>query len=94
MIVLVSLLVFETVEALELRVASSQSVCSFAQIVFQMMVTALDHALVLSFKITGLVLIPDKTGIFCKACLTGETVNITDLSNDPGSINVADHLCQ
>ena len=84
MIVLISLFVFESIEALELRVASSQSVCRFAQIVFQMMVTALDHALVLSFKITGLVLSPDKTGIFCKACLTGETVNITDLSDDSG----------
>ena len=41
MVVLISLFVFEVVEALELRVASSQSVCSFAQIIFQMMVTSL-----------------------------------------------------
>ena len=56
------------------------------------MVTALDHTLVLSFKVTGLVLSPDKTSVFCNACLTGKTVNITDLSNDSGSIDVADAL--
>ena len=92
MIVLCNFFVFEVIEAFELRVASSQSVCSFAQIVSQMMITAFNKALVIGVKIAGLMLSPDRIGIFSNTCLTRKTVNIVNFSNDPCGIYIADTI--
>lgn len=50
MLVLGRLFVFEDVETLKLRVASSQRICSFAQVIFQMMIAAVNYVLIFSVK--------------------------------------------
>ena len=57
-----------------------------------MMITAFNNALVIGVKIAGLVLSPDRIGIFSNACLTRKTVNIVNFSNDPCGIYIADTI--
>ena len=45
---------------------------------------------VFSFKGAWLMLRPHKTGIFRKACLTGETINISCFSDDASCIDITD----
>ena len=60
MLVLVNLMEFEVIVAPELGVASSNGVGGFQQIVAKIAVAGFDEVGVLGFKVTGLVLCPDK----------------------------------
>ena len=64
MLVLVDLFEFEVVVAPELGVASSHRVGGFQQVVAEITVARFNHPGMLGLKVTGLVLVPDKTGKF------------------------------
>lgn len=68
-LVLCNLTEFEIVEAPKLRVAFSQRIGGFTEVVAQMMVAGFDELGILGFKAAGLVLRPCKTGIFGKRSL-------------------------
>ena len=90
MLELIDLFEFEVIVAPELGVASSHRVGGFQQIVAKETVAGLNEAGVLGFKLTGLVLFPDKTGIFGDRSLGLKTVDVTDLSDNPGGVDLAD----
>ena len=89
MLELVDLMEFEVIVASELGVASSHRVGGFQQIVAKIAVSGFDEVGVLGFKVTGLVLCPDKTSKFGDRSLGIETVDVTDLSNDTGRVDFA-----
>ncbi len=88
MLKLVDLMVLEVIVALELGVASSHGVGGFQQVVPEITVAGFDHSGVLRFKVTGLVLCPDKAGILGNGRLRLEAVNIPDLGNDTGGVDL------
>ncbi len=89
MLVLVDLFEFEVIVAPELGVASSHRVGGFQQIVTEIAVAGFDHLGMLGFKITGLILVPDKAGKFSNRGLRGKTVDIADFSDDTGGVDFA-----
>ena len=89
MLVLVDLFEFEVIVAPELGVASSHGVGGFQQVVAEIAVAGFDHFGMFGFKVTGLVPVPDKTGKLSDRGLRVETVDIADLSDDTGGVNLA-----
>ena len=89
MLVLVDLFKFETVVAPELGVASSHRVGGFQQVVAEIAVAGLDHSGVFCLEVTELVSVPDKAGKLGDRGLGIETVDITDLSNHTGRVDLA-----
>ena len=89
MLVLVDLFEFEVVVAPELGVASSHRVGGFQQVVAEIAVAGFNHLGVLGLKVAGLVLVPDKTGELGDRGLRIEAVNVADLSNDTGGVDLA-----
>ena len=89
MLVLVDLFEFKVIVTPELGVASSHRVGSFQQVVAEIAVAGFNHSGVLRFKFTGLVLCPDKAGKLGDRGLGIETVDITNLSNDTGGVDLA-----
>ena len=87
MLVLVDLLEFEVIVAPKLGVASSHRVGGFQQVIAEITVAGFDHLGMLGFKITGLVLVPDKTGKFGNRGLRAETVDIANFGDDTGFIH-------
>ena len=90
MLVFVDLLEFEVVVAPELGVASSHGVGGFQQIVANETVAVFDEPSVLGLKVTGLVLVPDKASELGDRGLGLEAVDIADLGDDTGGVNLAD----
>ena len=89
MLVLVDLLELEGVIAPELRVASSHGVGGFQQIVAEETVAGLDEFPVLGFKLPGLVLGPDETGELSHRGLGLKTVDVANLGDDTGRVDLA-----
>ena len=89
MLVLVDLFEFEVVVTPELRVASSHRVGGFQQVVAEITVARFNHPGMLGLKVTGLVLMPDKTGKFGNGGLRVETVDIANFSDDAGRVDLA-----
>ena len=89
MLVLVDLFEFEVIVAPELGVASSHRVGGFQQVVTEIAVAGFNHLGMFGFKFTGLAFVPDKTGKFGDRGLRAETVDIADLSDDTGGVNLA-----
>ena len=65
MLKLVHLFVFEVVEAVVLCVTSHKRKGSLTQVIFQKAVAVMYQVSIFRLEITGLVLSPGKTGIFC-----------------------------
>ena len=89
MLVLVDLFEFEVVVAPKLGVASSHRVGGFQQVIAEIAVAGFNHLGMFGFKFTGLVFVPDKTGKLGDRGLRVETVDIANLSDDTGRINLA-----
>ena len=89
MLVLVDLFEFEVIVAPELGVASSHRVGGFQQVVAEITVAGFNHLGMFGFKFTGLAFVPDKTGKLSDRGLRVETVDIADLSDDTGGVNLA-----
>ena len=89
MLVLVDLFEFEVIVAPELGVASSHRVGGFQQVVTEIAVAGFNHLGVFGFKFTGLAFVPDKTGKLGDRGLRVETVDIANLSDDTGGVNLA-----
>lgn len=87
---LVDLLEFEVVVAPKLGVASSHGVGSFQQIVTEITVAGLNELSVLGFKITGLVLRPNDSGILGDRGLGVKAVDVADLGDDTGGVDLSD----
>src|SRR5574344_1322863 len=83
-------MVLEVIIALKLGVASSHRVRSFQQIVTKETIAGLDHASVLSFKITRLRLRPHETGVLGNRSLRLKSVDVADLGDDAGGVDLAD----
>ena len=90
MLVLVDLFILKVIVAADLGVASSHRVGGFQQIVTEETVAGLDKPGVLGLKVAGLVLIPDKAGELGNRGLGLETVDIADLGDDTGGVDLAD----
>ena len=88
MLVLVDLFEFKVIVTPELGVASSHRVGSFQQIVAEIAVAGFNHPGVLRFKFTGLVLCPDKASKLGDRGLGIETVDIANLSDDTGGVDL------
>ena len=84
MLELIDLVELEVIVAPELGVASSHGVGGFQQVVAKVTVAGFNHSGILRFKVTGLVLRPDKSGILGHRSLRFKAVNIADLGNDTG----------
>ena len=89
MLVLVDLMVFAVVVAPELGVASSHGVGGFLQVVAEIAVAGFNHTEVLCLEFTGLVFVLDKAGKLGTRGLVIEAVDIANLSNDAGRVNLA-----
>ena len=89
MLVLVDLMELEVIVAPELGVASSHRVGGFQQVVTEIAVAGFNHLGVLCLKLTGLILMPDKTGKLGDRGLGIETVDIANLSDDTGRVDLA-----
>lgn len=90
MLVLVDLFEFEIVVAPKLGVASSHGVGGFQQIVAEETAAGLDKFSALGFKFPGLMLGPDETGELGHGCLGLKAVDVTDLCDDTGGVDLAD----
>ena len=90
MLELIDLFEFEVIVAPELGVASSHGVGGFQQVVTEIAVTGLDELGMLSLKVAGLVLRPDKAGKLGNGRLRVKAVDIADLGNDTGGVDLAD----
>ena len=90
MLELIDLMEFEVIVAPELGVASSHGVGGFQQVVAKVTVSGFNHSGILCLEVTGLVLSPDKTGVFGNRSLGLKTVDIADLGNDTCRVNRTD----
>ena len=90
MLELIDLFEFEVIVAPELRVASSHGVGGFQQVVTEIAVTGLDELAVLCLEVAGLMLCPDKTGKLGNGRLGAEAVDIANLGDDTGGVDLAD----
>ena len=89
MLELVDLFEFEVIVAPKLGVASSHGVGGFQQVVAEIAVARLDKFGVLGLEIAGLVLCPNQAGVFGNGCLRVKAVDIADLGNDTGGVDLA-----
>ena len=90
MLVSVDLFEFEVIVAPELGVASSHGVGGFQQVVTKETIAGFDEFPVLGVKFPGLVLCPDKTGKLGHGCLGLKAVDIANLGDDTGGVDLAD----
>lgn len=90
MLELVDLLEFEVIVAPELGVASSHGVGGFQQIVAEETVAGLDEPGMLRFEVTRLVLCPDEASVLGDGGLGLKTVDVADLGDDTGGVDLAD----
>lgn len=90
MLALIDRMVLEVIIALKLGVASSHRVCSFQQVVTEESVAGLEGAGVLGFKAARLMLHPHKSCILGNRGMGLKTVDVADLSDDTGRIDLAD----
>ena len=88
MLVLVNLLELEVVVAPKLGVASSHGVGGFQQVVAEETVAGFDEFSVLGFKFPRLVLGPDETGKLGHGCLRLKAVDVSDLGDDTGGMDL------
>ena len=90
MLVFVDLFKLKVVVAPELGVASSHGIGGFQQVVAKIAVSGFNHPGVLRLKVAGLVLRPDKAGKLGNGSLRIKAVDIADLSDDTGGVDLAD----
>ena len=90
MLVLVDLFEFEVIVTPELGVASSHGVGGFQQVVAEIAVAGFNHSGVFGLEVARLAPVPDKAGVFGNRGLGIKTVDITNLSNDTGGVDLAD----
>lgn len=90
MLVLLDLVIFEVIVAAELGVASSHGVRSFQQIVAKETVAGFDKGRILGLEVAGLVLFPDEAGVLGYRSLGLKAVDIANLGDDTGGIDLAD----
>ena len=88
MLVLVDLFEFEVIVTPELGVASSHGVGGFQQVVAEIAVAGFNHSGV-GLEVARLAPVPDKAGVFGNRGLGIKTVDITNLSNDTGGVDLA-----
>ena len=87
MLELIDLTELEVIVAPELGVASSHGVGGFQQVVAEIAIAGLDHSGVLRFKVTGLVLRPDKSCVLRDRSLRFKAMDVANLSNDTGGVD-------
>lgn len=92
MLELVDLVKFEVVVAPKFGVASSHGVGGFQQVVAKETVAGLDEVAVLGLVVTGLVLRPNKADILDNERLGLKTVNVANLGDDAGGVDLADAM--
>lgn len=90
MLVLVDLMELEVIVAPELGVASSHGVGGFQQIVAEIAVVGFNHSGMFSLDVSGLVLCPDKAGIFGDGGLRVKATDVADFGDDTGGVDLAD----
>ena len=89
MLVLVDLFEFEVIVSPELGVASSHGVGGFQQVVAEIAVAGFNHPGMLRLEVTRLISVPDKASVFGDRGLGFKAVDITNLSNDTGGVDLA-----
>ena len=89
MLVLVDLFEFEVIVTPELGVAASHGVGGFQQVVAEIAVAGFNHSGVFGLEVARLAPVPDKAGVFGNRGLGIKTVDITNLSNDTGGVDLA-----
>ncbi len=89
MLVLVDFFEFEVIVASKLGVASSHRVGGFHQVVAEIAVARFNHLGMFSLKVTGLVLMPDKTGKFGNRGMGVKALNISNFSDDTSGVDLA-----
>ena len=90
MLELIDLMKFEVIVAPELGVASSHGVGGFQQVVAKVAVAGFNQSCILCYKVTGLVLRPDKSCVLGNRSLRFKAADIADLGDDTGRINRTD----
>ena len=88
MLELIDLVELEVIVAPELGVASSHGVRGFQQVVTKVTVAGLYHSGILSLEVAGLVLSPDEAGVLGHRSLRFKAVNIADLGDDTGRVDL------
>lgn len=73
---------FEIVEAFEFRVASSQGISGFTQIIARIAVSGADKSGILGFEITRFMLFSDESRIFRESSLSGKPVDVAGFRDD------------
>ena len=90
MLELIDLFEFEVVVASKLGVASSHRVGGFQQVVTEVAVAGFDELGVLGLEVAGLVLCPDKAGVFGNGRLRVKAVDVGNLGDDTGRVDLTD----
>lgn len=90
MLAYIDLFEFEVIVAAKFGIASSHGIRSFQQVVTKETVAGLDQVGSLGFKVTGLVLRPNKTCILGNRSLRLKAADVADLSDDTGRVNRTD----
>lgn len=88
----IDLFKFEVIVASKLRVAPSERIGSFYEVVAEITVTGLDEISDIAVKITGLVFVPDDAGVFGEGSMVVEAVDVADFGDDAGRVDKADTL--
>ena len=88
MLELIDLVELEVIVAPELGVASSHGVGGFQQVVTKVTVAGLYHSGILCLEVPGLVLCPDKAGVLGHRSLRFKAVNVANLGDDTGRVDL------
>ena len=88
----VDLIEFKVIEAAKLRVAPSERIGSFEEVIAEITITGLDEVGDIGVEVTGFVFVPDDAGVFGEGSMVVKTVDVADFGDDAGRVDKADAL--
>ena len=88
----IDLFEFEVVVSAKLRVAPSERIGSFQQVIAKIAIAGLDKISDFAVEIAGFILRPSDTGIFGESSVVRKTVDVTDFGDDTGRVDRTDTI--
>lgn len=78
--------IFFMIEAFIFRTVSYDTSSRFYDVIAQITVAGLTHTFIFSFKIAGIIIIPDNAAIFCESIGILKSLDRTDFSKNSGRV--------
>ena len=82
--------IFLLIEAFIFRAVSYDTSSSFYNVIAQVAIAGFAHTFVFSFKISGIIVIPDNATILCEGIGVLKSSDRTNFSKNPGRVNLSD----